>query len=230
MSSTYYHMGDEFARTRARRWQAQCARLILALHCLDRALLGASDGGGVVKKSMVENGVCIFKCLMEHATFTGKLMRHEATGIVRNIDLKIVDYINDMIVFEKNDTIFYFRKSTIDGVKNIDVLLKRFAKDEIELTSQKISKKLEAIGFKKTKTNIGNKMSIPLEEYKKIAAIAVKPQPEMEENHVTKNIDIKMLEKDLDTAVEIASEKARRERELVEERLAVVGARYKKGA
>lgn len=61
--STYYHFGEgfegEMARHRTHRWLS-CSRLVMSLHCLERAVKGQNDAGGVVDEKTVENAICIY--------------------------------------------------------------------------------------------------------------------------------------------------------------------------
>lgn len=176
MSSTYYHMGDEFARTRARRWQAQCVRLILALHCLDRALSGAPDGGGVVKSSTVENGVCIFKCLMEHAIEAGEKMK---TGprkkkIAVNYELKdLLKHMESMMIKNRStgDFCFDYSEKYEEDMSKYEELMRRLKADSKTFTRQELSKKLEAIGFLKSACSSGVRMSISPYKFNKIKSM-----------------------------------------------------------
>lgn len=168
----YENFGTDFEQTRSLRWAAQLSRLVLCLHCLDRAISKAPDGGGVINESTVENGIKIFEALIEHSIEAERRIRKESKEKKEPDTINTLDFfshIRDLLVEQAHIHHLDYNEK-IDGVSKIDLLKQRLAGGEMAVTSQRVTKHLECYGFVKTRISSGTRMSLGLEKYKKLVA------------------------------------------------------------
>lgn len=189
MEDSAYYMGSgdegEIERTRARRWKAQCSRMIMCLHCLDRALDGAEDAGGMVKKMTVENGIAIFKSLMEHSKEVWERLRPKEMkksgrrGNARSVashELAFLPHMRDLLVENGDKLAFDFAGKSPSGKKNFDHLMASMNVMELGsekgMTRQQLSARLLTVGFKDAgRVSSGKRMEIGKSEFAKLLSL-----------------------------------------------------------
>ena len=168
----YENFGTIFEQTRADRWKAQVSRLVLCLHCLDRADSKAPDGGGVISEETVENGIKIFEALIEHSIEAERRIRKESKKKEEPDTINTLDFfshIKDLIVSQADMYNLDYNEK-LDGVSKIDILKQRLAGGQQAVTTQRVTRHLECYGFHKTRISSGTRMYIGSIAYAKLSA------------------------------------------------------------
>lgn len=181
LDKTYFHLDDggpraEFERTRARRWKAQCSRLILIMHCIEQAVRGLPSGGGTVRDETVQAGINVFRALIYHAERAKALMMPMWAGEMKKktgADAALIAALGPLLEDSGNGdkTLTYTRRH---GGRTVwDALVASLGIDSTgELgTRQRMTKKLEGLGFRKKAVAAGLELRIREEEWSKLVGV-----------------------------------------------------------
>lgn len=166
---SYYLSGEgeaaDEAESRAGRWQDQLPRLILLMHCLERAEQGIGIGT-VISAQTVEKTIHIFKALMEHSKTAWKLIKNESVKKPKSLD--IIDIIDKYV--DKTREVFEIKYAERVGTKTkSDLILTEIGAGTTSIsTRQALTKALENLGFSKKSCNTGIKMVIEKGKYQAI--------------------------------------------------------------
>lgn len=167
----YYLSGEgeeaEEAQSRAGRWQEQLPRLILLMHCLERAADGLGIGS-IISAQTVEKTIYIFRALMEHSKTAWKLIKNERVKTPKTFD--IIDIIDKYV--DKTKEVFEIRYAERVGTKTkSDLILAEIGAGNANIsTRQALTKTLENIGFSKKSYNAGIKVVIEKDKYQTLIA------------------------------------------------------------
>ena len=162
----YLHSGEskeaEEAQSKIARWQEQLPRLILLMHCIEKAANG-SGIGTIIPAQTIEKTIHIFRALIEHTETAWKLIKNERVKTPKSFD--IIDIIDKYV--DKSKEIYEIRYADrVQGKKVAELILQAVGAQTDSIgTRQALSKALEDIGFSKKEYAGGTKFVIKKDSY-----------------------------------------------------------------
>ena len=173
----YFAQGSQaqrqMQRSRAARWTEQCSRLVLIMHCIERSIAQAPDGGGIIEAGTVRNAIGIFKCLIEHSraawdlAFSQKGASTAKTRRVERNEIAIVPFLRKYMRATRDGGIaFFFCHKDAAGTSCFDALVKDLNVVSGEMVTRKaLSANLKNIGFSLLRDKNGTVAKISREAF-----------------------------------------------------------------